>query len=66
MIVKGEIVEVGRLDGEGGDSGFVIKRPDGSFVTVKGLSDDETRAAAALMFQPIAATLSVSPNGVPP
>lgn len=46
MNITGTICEIGDLDDEGGARGIVIKRPDGTFVTVKGLTDVEVRALA--------------------
>jgi hypothetical protein len=44
----GEITEIGILEGENGALGIVIKRLDGSFITIKGLTEDETRACCHL------------------
>lgn len=63
MNLAGSIVEVGDLDGEGGARGIVIKRPDGTFVTVKGLTEDEARALAPHYMDEI--SLQVIASGVP-
>lgn len=49
--LSGEIVEIGTLSHENGAMGIVIERPDGSFVTIKGLTEDETRACCHLFFK---------------
>lgn len=51
MKIAGQIIEVGQLDGEGAEFGVVIERPDGRFVTVKGLTEDETRALAKCLYK---------------
>lgn len=61
MIAAGTMVEVGQLEDEGGALGFVIQRPGGEFITVKGLTPDETRAVAALLFQLVAVKLETPP-----
>ena len=61
MIAAGTVVEVGQLDGEDGALGFVIQRANGECITVKGLTLDETRAAAALFFQTVTIGLETSP-----
>lgn len=48
--LTGEMVELGELDDELGAHGFVLHRADGSFVTVKGLTADEVRAVAGMLF----------------
>ena len=65
MIATGQIIEVGQLVAEDGALGFVIQRPNGEFITVKGLTLEETRAAAAMFLQPIG--MAIQPAaGVPP
>ena len=44
----GEIVEIGIMEEEDGAMGIVIERTDGSLVTIKGLTEDETRACCHL------------------
>ena len=61
MIATGTVVEVGQLEDEGGALGFVIHRADGTYVTVKGLTEEETRAAAALLFGPAVVKLETPP-----
>jgi hypothetical protein len=63
VIAVGNVVEVGNLDDEGSALGVVLRRDDGTFVTVKGLTVEETRAAGALLFQQVSLTLSA---GAPP
>ena len=63
MNAVGEIVEVGDLEGEDGARGFVLHRNDGTFITVKGLTKEETRAVGALLFKPAVVTLA---PGAPP
>jgi hypothetical protein len=41
--LSGELCEIGYLSDEDGETGIVIERPDSSFVTIKGLTDDEAR-----------------------
>ncbi|MYN42451.1 hypothetical protein GTP55_24215 [Duganella sp. FT109W] len=60
MIVAGTLVEVGQLDDEG-TLGAVVQRPNGELVTIKGLTLDETRAVAALLFQAVAIKLETPP-----
>lgn len=61
MIITGEVLEVGELEGEGGQRGFVIHRADGSFVTIKGLTEDEARAAAQMLFFGVTLRLAGAP-----
>lgn len=63
MIAVGTVVEVGQLDGEDGAIGVVIERLAGGYVTVKGLTEDEARAVAALFLQAVTVALAA---GVPP
>lgn len=63
MIAAGFVVEVGQLDGEDGSVGVVIERPSGGYITVKGLTEDEARAVAALFLQAVTVTLAA---GAPP
>jgi len=65
MIAVGQIIEVGQLENEGGAMGFVIQRPNGEFVTVKGLTSDETGTAAAMFLQPMGLIIQ-SAAGTPP
>lgn len=65
MIAAGTVVEVGQLEGEGGEHGFVIERPAGGFITVKGLTEDEARAAAKLFLEAVTVTLAPA-KGTPP
>lgn len=51
--LRGELVEIGRLEDEGGADGAVIRRPDGSHVTIKGLRMDEVRGVASLFLEPV-------------
>lgn len=57
----GTVVEVGQLEGEAGAHGFVINRLDGGFITVKGLTQDETRAVVQLLFQKVELKLETPP-----
>ncbi len=61
MIATGKVVEVGQLEGEDGELGFVIQRPNGQFISVKGLTLDETRAVAVLLFQVAVIKLETPP-----
>ena len=49
----GEMIEIGRLEDENGLDGLVIRRADGSFVTVKGLRMDEVRSIANLFLEQV-------------
>ena len=60
MIAAGTVVEVGQLEDEAGALGFVIRRESGEFITVKGLTPDETRVAAALFLKVAKVTLTPS------
>jgi hypothetical protein len=51
--VTGELVEIGRLENEGGADGLVIRRGDGSHLTIKGLSTDEVKQLASLFLEQI-------------
>jgi hypothetical protein len=51
--VTGELVEIGRLENEGGADGLVIRRSDGSHITIKGLSMDEVKQLAHLFLEQI-------------
>lgn len=53
MNLKGALVEIGDLDGEQGERGIVIARADGTFVTVKGLTEEEVRAAGRHLFMEV-------------
>ncbi|MGK5049909.1 hypothetical protein ACQ4WP_29090 [Janthinobacterium sp. GB4P2] len=65
MIAPGEVIEVGQLEDEAGALGFVIQRPNGELITVKGLTLGETKLVAQMLFR--SATLSLSmPAGAPP
>jgi hypothetical protein len=44
--LAGEMVEIGRLEDENGLDGLVIRRADGSIVTIKGLRMDEVKSIA--------------------
>lgn len=57
LTISGEMVEVGQLDGEDGH-GIVIKCDDGSFVTIKGMTEGDTRDAAPLLFKRVVLTLA--------
>jgi len=63
MIAVGTMVEIGQLEDEGGSLGFVIERQNGEFITIKGLTLDEARAAAQLLFESATITLVA---GAPP
>ena len=58
MIATGTVVEVGQLDGEDGAIGVLIERPAGGYITVKGLTEDEARAVAALFLEAVTVTLA--------
>lgn len=66
MIINGEVIEVGELEGEGGERGFVIARKDGSTVTVKGLSEDEAREAVQMLYVGVQLRLEANATGTPP
>lgn len=51
--LTGELVEIGRLEDEGGADGAVIRRADGSFVTIKGLRMDEVKGIAAFFLEQV-------------
>jgi hypothetical protein len=51
--VTGELVEIGRLENESGADGLVIRRNDGTHITVKGLSTDEVKQLASLFLEQI-------------
>jgi hypothetical protein len=57
MITTGTLVEVGKLEDEGGALGFVIKRTNGEFVTVKGLTIEEARVVALHLLQTVSVTV---------
>ena len=57
MIAAGTVVEVGQLNADG-DLGVIIERRNGEFITTKGLTEDETRAVAALFYQQVTVTLA--------
>lgn len=61
MIAAGTVVEVGQLDGEDGDLGLIIERPNGDFIKITGLTADETRAVAALFYQAVVVKLETPP-----
>lgn len=71
MKVTGHIVEVGQLEGEDGALGFVIQRPNGEFITVKGLTQAETREVAPVLFDRMEVVVQSAPDapaaaGAPP
>lgn len=71
MIVAGTIIEVGQLDDEAGAMGFALQRPSGAFITIKGLTDNETRAVAQMLFERTELILQRAPGdpatvGAPP
>jgi hypothetical protein len=53
MQLTGMVVEIGELEGECGAHGVCIHREDGSLVTIKGLTQDETRALAPMLYSHI-------------
>lgn len=61
MIISGEIIEAGDLEGEAGARGVVLHRPDGSFITIKGLTVEEVRALAPLLYKPVVVKLEAPP-----
>jgi hypothetical protein len=62
MIAVGTLVEVGQLDDEG-TLGAAVQRPNGELITIKGLTLDETRAVAPLLFGKVAVSIAA---GAPP
>ena len=62
MIAAGTLVEVGQLDDEG-TLGAVLQRPNGQLITIRGLTLDETRAVAALLFGKVVVSIVA---GAPP
>lgn len=58
MQISGQIIEIGTLEGESGEVGIVIKRPNGLSVTIKGLYRDEVRAFAPYYYQIIDLTIA--------
>lgn len=58
MIITGEIIEVGTLEDESGALGICIDRGDASFVTITGLTEDETRQAAKHLYSLVTITLA--------
>lgn len=61
MIITGEIIEVGDLEGATGARGVVLHRPNGSFVTIKGLTVKEIRAVAPELYKTVAVKLETPP-----
>lgn len=59
MEIVGEMVQIGTLEDESDELGAVIKRLDGSLVTIKGLSMEETRFASASLFENYSITLAL-------
>jgi hypothetical protein len=51
--LTGELIEIGRLENEGGLDGVVIRRPDGSLVTIKGLRMDEVKCMASFLLEQV-------------
>jgi hypothetical protein len=62
MIAVGTLVEVGQLD-DGGTLGAVVQRPSGELITIKGLTQGETRAVAPLLFAKVTVSIVA---GAPP
>jgi hypothetical protein len=56
--LTGELVEIGKLASEDGFDGAVIRRPDGSQVTIKGLRVDEIRNMASFFMAPVHVTIT--------
>lgn len=58
MTIFGTVCEIGTLEGEGGERGVVLRRQDDTFVTIKGLTEDETRALAPLFLDGVELTIA--------
>jgi hypothetical protein len=56
--LTGELVEIGRLEGEGGLDGAVIRRSDGSLVTIKGLRVDEVKGMASFFLESVTVVIA--------
>jgi hypothetical protein len=64
LLVRGKVCELGDLDGERGERGFVVQRGESDFVTIKGLTADEVRSLVPVVFSDIVLTLgSGAANG---
>lgn len=61
MIITGGIVEVGDLADEADARGVVLHRPDGSFVTIKGLTIEEVRSLRVLLYRNVVVKLETPP-----
>lgn len=61
MKITGEIIEVGDLADENQERGVVVHRPNGSFVTIKGLTVEEVRALGALLYKAVSVKLETPP-----
>lgn len=60
--LEGTVCEVGDLEGEAGERGIRLKRRDGTFVTIKGLGVDETRALCKSLFRDISLHFAPAPR----
>lgn len=56
--LTGELVEIGRLEGEGGDDCARIRRADGSHVTIRGLRADEVQGMASFFLDRVTVTIA--------
>jgi hypothetical protein len=63
LTIAGSVCEIGDLEGEGGQRGVLVKRGEGDFVTVKGLSMDEVRELVPLFCEGLVA-ISFAPAPV--
>lgn len=57
MTITGKVCEIGTLESEGGERGVVLRRPDDTFVTVKGLTEDETRVLVPYFLDDVELTI---------
>lgn len=60
MKIEGELVEIGRLGGEGDVDGLVVRRPNGSLVTITGLERDEVRVLASHWMDRVTVTVAAA------
>lgn len=59
MKITGQIIEVGQLDGEGGEHGVVVETEDWQQISVKGLTPAQTGEFSPQLFSTV--TLSIEP-----
>lgn len=58
LVLRGTVCEIGRLDDENGEHGMVIKCAEDSFMTIRGLSQDELRYLARFLMDDITITFA--------